>query len=52
VRTLEKAVIDRATGEQVSRTRSFVAAAIAGFATAAVTYRVLRSGSKEGEEES
>jgi hypothetical protein len=42
--TLEKAVVERAGGQQVSRPKSFAAAAIAGVAAAALTYRFLRSG--------
>ena len=41
---LEQAVVERASGEQVSRTKSFLAAAAAGFAAAALTYKLLRSG--------
>ena len=45
--TVETAVAERAAGKQVSRTKSLVAAALAGIATATLTYRVLRSGSTE-----
>jgi hypothetical protein len=43
--TLQKALRERASGEQVSRPKSLAAAAVAGFAAATLTYRVLRSGS-------
>jgi hypothetical protein len=49
VRTLEHAVAERATGEQVSRPKSLLAAAVAGLAAAALAYRLLRSGSPDGE---
>jgi hypothetical protein len=40
--TVVNAVADRLVGEQVSRMRALVAAAIVGAASAAVTYRLLR----------
>jgi hypothetical protein len=39
---LFNAVADRLVGEQVSRVRALVAAAIVGAGSAAVTYRLLR----------
>jgi hypothetical protein len=44
---LETAVAERAAGEQVSRPKALVAATFAGFLTATLTYRVLRSGSQQ-----
>lgn len=44
---VEKAVVERASGGQVSRTRSLLAATAAGFAAAALTYKLLRSGSPQ-----
>ena len=43
-RTVGKAVVKRATGSGPGGFRSLAAAAIVGFATAALTYRMLRSG--------
>ena len=40
-----KAFADRATGEVPGRFRAATAAVVAGAATAALTYRLLRSGS-------
>jgi hypothetical protein len=49
---LEQAAVERASGEQVSRTKSFLAAAAAGFAAAALTYKLLRSGGSSSEDSS
>ena len=44
------AVAERATGRRPSRTRSLLAAAVVGFSTAVMTYRLLRaSGGDEPE---
>jgi hypothetical protein len=48
---VESAVVERASGGDVSRPKSLLAAAAAGIGIAILTYRVLRSGSaSEGEE--
>ena len=44
---LQKAFRERASGGQVSRPKSIAAAAVAGFAAAALTYRILRSAPAE-----
>jgi hypothetical protein len=46
---LEEAIVERASGGQVSRTKSLVAAVVAGLTAATLTYRVLRSGSPPEE---
>ena len=46
---LETAAADRAMGKQVSRPKAFFAATVAGFVTATLTYRVLRSGEPDDE---
>jgi hypothetical protein len=46
---VETAVAERATGKQVSRPKAVLAATFAGFLTATLTYRVLRSGTPEDE---
>ena len=40
--TLGRAVSERAEGQQPSRLRSLAAAAVAGFATSVLVYRLLR----------
>jgi hypothetical protein len=45
VEPLAKAAGERASGDQVSRPRSLLVAAVVGFAAATLTYRVLRTGS-------
>ena len=47
---LEEAVVERAGGNQPSRTKSLIAAAVVGFAAAVATFRLLRSGSKQDED--
>ena len=47
LKTMGKAVAERAIGIGPGRVRSAVVAAATGTATAVVTYRVLRSGGKE-----
>lgn len=42
--TVKKAVVQRATGDRPGPLHAFGVAVIAGVATAALTYRVLRSG--------
>lgn len=44
LRTVGSALADKARGEDLGRIRALVAAAAAGLTTAALTYRVLRSG--------
>ena len=44
LRNVGSAVADKARGEELGRMRAFVAAAAAGLTTAALTYRLLRSG--------
>lgn len=44
---IANAVAERASGEQVSRPKSLLAAVAVGFAAATLTYRVLRSGSSD-----
>jgi hypothetical protein len=48
---LENAVVERARGGQPSRLKSFIAAAVVGFAAAAATFRLLRSGTSQTEDE-
>ncbi len=43
IRTFGTAVAERVAGQQPGRTRALTAAVVAGAATAAVTYRLLRS---------
>ena len=50
VGTAAEAVGERATGRQVSRTKSIFTAVIAGVAAATLTYRLLRSGSAPEDE--
>jgi hypothetical protein len=47
IRTLGTTVLERAVGGQPGRLRAVAAAMFAGAATAAVTYRLLRSGGDE-----
>ncbi len=49
VRTIGKAVSERALGVGPGRVRAFAAAMVTGTATAALTYRVLRSDSLTGD---
>jgi hypothetical protein len=44
VKTVGKAFAERATGDKPNPFRAIVVATITGVATAALTYRVLRSG--------
>lgn len=46
---LEEAVVERASGNQPSRGKSLLAAAIVGFAAAVATFRLLRGGSSQDE---
>jgi hypothetical protein len=47
-----EAVVERLTGTQPSRFKSFLAATAVGFTSAALTYRLLRRGAAaEGQEE-
>lgn len=48
IRSVGKAVSERALGLGPSRGRAFVAAMVTGTATAALTYRALRSDSLTG----
>lgn len=43
-RTVGKALVKRVAGDGPGRFRSLTASAIAGFAAAALTYKLLRSG--------
>ena len=47
LRSIGKAVTDRALGLKPGRTRALIAAMATGGATAALTYRLLRSGGDE-----
>ncbi len=49
VRTIGKAVSERALGVGPGRLRAFGAAMVTGIATAVLTYRMLRSDSLTGE---
>jgi hypothetical protein len=52
VETTAEAIAERLTGTQPSRFKSFLAATVVGFTTAALTYRLLRRGAEtESEEE-
>ncbi len=44
IRSLGTTVVERAMGQQPGRSRAVVAAVFAGAATAAATYKLLRSG--------
>jgi hypothetical protein len=46
---LEDAGVERARGGQPSRVKSLIAATIVGFAAAAATFRLLRSGAGKDE---
>jgi hypothetical protein len=48
---VRKATFERMFGDRPSSLRAFLAAAVTGTATAALTYRVLRSESLLGEDE-
>ena len=43
------AIVDRLTGTQPSRVKSLLAATAVGFASAALTYRLLRRGADQEE---
>jgi hypothetical protein len=43
IRSIGNTVVERALGQQPGRTRAMTAAMFAGFATAAATYKLLRS---------
>jgi hypothetical protein len=43
IRSLGTTVVERALGQQPGRSRAMTAAMFAGFATAAATYKLLRS---------
>jgi hypothetical protein len=47
IRSVGTAVVERAVGQQPGRTRAMAAAMFAGLATAAATYKLLRSGGDE-----
>jgi len=49
IRTLGTTVIERATGGQPGRARAMAAAMFAGAATAAATYKLLRSAGGEDD---
>jgi hypothetical protein len=44
IRSIGNTVVERAIGQQPGRSRAMVAAMFAGAATAAATYKLLRSG--------
>ena len=50
IRTLGTTVVERAVGGQPGRTRAMAAAVFAGAATAAATYKLLRSGGDDDDE--
>jgi len=50
IRTLGTTFVERVTGGQPGRARAMAAALFAGAATAAVTYKVLRSGGGDDED--
>ncbi len=49
IRSLGTTVVERAMGRQPGRTRARTAAMFAGVATAAATYKLLRSGGDDGD---
>lgn len=49
IRSIGNTVVERALGQQPGRTRAITAAMFAGLATAAATYKLLRSA--EGDDE-
>ena len=50
LRTLGSTVAERAMGEQPGRMRAIAAAMVAGVATAAATYKLLRSAGGDDED--
>ena len=48
IRSLGTTVVERAMGQQPGRTRAMTAAMFAGLATAAATYKLLRSAEGDG----
>ncbi|MBV8998722.1 MAG: hypothetical protein JO304_06665 [Solirubrobacterales bacterium] len=51
IRSIATTVAERALGQQPGRTRAVTAAMIAGVATAAVTYKLLRSGGDDDDDD-
>lgn len=51
IRSLGTTAVERAMGQQPGRTRAMTAAMFAGVATAAATYKLLRSAGGDDEEE-
>jgi hypothetical protein len=51
IRTLSTTFAERVTGGQPGRGRAMAAAVFAGAATAAATYKLLRSGGSEDDDE-
>lgn len=51
IRSIGTTVAERAMGQQPSRRRAMTAAMFAGLATAAATYKLLRSGGDDDEED-
>ena len=49
IRSLGTTVIERAMGQQPGRTRAMTAAMFAGLATAAATYKLLRSADSDDD---
>jgi hypothetical protein len=49
IRTLGTTVVERVAGGQPGRARAVAAAVVAGAATAAATYKLLRSGGDEDD---
>jgi len=51
IRSIGTTVVERAMGRQPGRRRAMTAAMFAGLTTAAATYRLLRSGGDDDEDE-
>ena len=50
IRSIGTTAFERAIGQQPGRTRAMTAAMFAGLATAAATYKLLRSAGGDGED--
>jgi hypothetical protein len=51
LRTVGTAFVERVTGEGPSRTRAIAAAVVTGVVTGAATYRLLRGGGDDGDDD-
>jgi hypothetical protein len=51
IRSIGNTVVERALGQQPGRTRAMTAAMFAGVATAAATYKLLRSAGSGGDDD-